>query len=1293
MKKFKVSWGIVLLIISFTSLVFSQGTYVVPGGNLSGSFGGWGGTGHFYNPTFNVDAPGGIDIIYYDIDLSQLIFGNTWELKGYAEPGVSASNSMPNLDPRANSIWGVFHNQEIPNGLDWNNTPISTLGPDGLPNTNDDTRHGTIQDWYKAITGGKVNGPGSDIAHNNESYVTPNPRYPAAPPVTASDLNKYDFRVRILPTGSGTYTYEMWSRMHSAASNYEGCAYCNCGVWNHAMNNCPDAWRAFTNGGNTVFSISGFDLSAVYVFMGLGNGNTASSQALTWGKIEITGTPTSIPSVVWVDDNYYAGGINDGHTWGYDAFATIQNGINGVAAGGSVNVAAGTYDESLDIQKPLSLLSAGASTTNIDRSANPAAGTVVTIHNLAGNVTLNGFTIKTGPASTVASNGIHISNLTGPGTITITNNIIWGVQSATGPAKDNFPLIAGYFAVTTPKLVFDHNIVHGGGSNPILIEKWMGPTEITNNTLDNGIKDDEASDVIFMMNYDGSHNTQKQLISGNTIDMGWGTTNQRGAGISIASSFNGGTGAGGFTDVEITNNNLINLKPNRRGISTWNNSSDGTGGDITNAIISGNTISNATGFTGEFGIRVLGKATGTQIINNNVSGATDAVKIQSYNGHEATGTHVNNNSLTNSTKGLNNLTTSTIDAELNWWGTAVETEIQAKISGLVDYDPWIGKVYNLVNTVYDFPSAGVKMEFTTLPLGGGTVTVTRYNEVPAGFPGSYNNVGMWLDITSSMPNYSFDVTVYVDVFGIVGFDATTIVMYKTPGGTWMAVPGGVYLASDPMFGGHPSFSFVTNHFTPFTFINTPATAYDVYLSSSTSAAAGFIYPNTDWGVTSYEPNDWDFASPITLYIVPEVGSVFGASDITIEWDNTMFSYVGVDPSGGIYDNPAYQFFYNQLGTTNSVTINASRTDNLNFNIGTNNYIAKLNLNLLKPGFGPISFSALDFRAFDGGGGQLGVFVAGNNGEVKSYLGDVASSSSTATGDGLVDFYDLTPWSISYWSGVGGFGMTNYKVKYDIGPTSTNNVYGIPAVDAKIQFEDLVIFSMSYGLSANNVYPKIEAEPTAPVELQLGEPVIAGSQTRIPLYVSGGVQNVRAMSLTFAGQFGKLVSVEKGSLLNEFTNPVMVMSNTDGNQVYVDLAVFGAEEVGINTEGEVLTLIFEGNTEININTAEVRNILNGPMAVNISGPEGLVPSEFALMQNYPNPFNPTTTINYALPAQAMVEISIYNALGERVAMLVNEIKEAGRHTVEFNASGYSSGIYFYQIKANDFVSVKKMILMK
>ena len=88
---------------------------------------------------------------------------------------------------------------------------------------------------------------------------------------------------------------------------------------------------------------------------------------------------------------------------------------------------------------------------------------------------------------------------------------------------------------------------------------------------------------------------------------------------------------------------------------------------------------------------------------------------------------------------------------------------------------------------------------------------------------------------------------------------------------------------------------------------TNATVYDVYLSSNTSAAAGILYPNTNWGVTSHEPDDWNFTSPISLYIVPEVGSVFGASDITIQWDNTMYSYAGVENTG-IYSGANFQSY-------------------------------------------------------------------------------------------------------------------------------------------------------------------------------------------------------------------------------------------------------------------------------------------------------------------------------------------------------------------------------------------------
>ncbi len=86
-------------------------------------------------------------------------------------------------------------------------------------------------------------------------------------------------------------------------------------------------------------------------------------------------------------------------------------------------------------------------------------------------------------------------------------------------------------------------------------------------------------------------------------------------------------------------------------------------------------------------------------------------------------------------------------------------------------------------------------------------------------------------------------------------------------------------------------------------------------------------------------------------------------------------------------------------------------------------------------------------------------------------------------------------------------------------------------------------------------------------------------------------------------------------------------------------------------------------------------------------------EFALAQNYPNPFNPSTTINYQLPAASSVTLTVYDAIGKEVTTLVNEVKEAGSYSVQFNASHLSNGIYFYMIKAGNFTSTKKLALLK
>jgi len=88
-----------------------------------------------------------------------------------------------------------------------------------------------------------------------------------------------------------------------------------------------------------------------------------------------------------------------------------------------------------------------------------------------------------------------------------------------------------------------------------------------------------------------------------------------------------------------------------------------------------------------------------------------------------------------------------------------------------------------------------------------------------------------------------------------------------------------------------------------------------------------------------------------------------------------------------------------------------------------------------------------------------------------------------------------------------------------------------------------------------------------------------------------------------------------------------------------------------------------------------------------------PLSYELSQNYPNPFNPTTTINYSIIKDGFVNLKVYNLLGKEVATLVNEKKNSGRYSVDFNSNELSSGIYFYKLETNDFSEMRKMTLLK
>ena len=109
---------------------------------------------------------------------------------------------------------------------------------------------------------------------------------------------------------------------------------------------------------------------------------------------------------------------------------------------------------------------------------------------------------------------------------------------------------------------------------------------------------------------------------------------------------------------------------------------------------------------------------------------------------------------------------------------------------------------------------------------------------------------------------------------------------------------------------------------------------------------------------------------------------------------------------------------------------------------------------------------------------------------------------------------------------------------------------------------------------------------------------------------------------------------------------------------------------------------------------VDNLSSDAIISGISGKDNsTTPKKFQLSQNYPNPFNPSTMIRYQLPKSALVKLTIYNLLGQKVAELVNAQQNEGLHQVTFNARNLSSGVYFYSIKAGTFTSTKKMMLLK
>ena len=172
------------------------------------------------------------------------------------------------------------------------------------------------------------------------------------------------------------------------------------------------------------------------------------------------------------------------------------------------------------------------------------------------------------------------------------------------------------------------------------------------------------------------------------------------------------------------------------------------------------------------------------------------------------------------------------------------------------------------------------------------------------------------------------------------------------------------------------------------------------------------------------------------------------------------------------------------------------------------------------------------------------------------------------------------------------------------------------------------------------------------------------------------------------------------LVDEATNVVLGLfdnvSFTKQQAVPYENISYQVATEGIGNRTVYLRLIItatEGFSFSLANLLDNQNIIAKKNEKEISYKSAAVIKDYALAQNYPNPFNPATTITYQLPKSGSVTLKIFDILGNEVKTLVNEQKEMGRYTVQFDASSLASGMYVYRLRVNDYTSTKKMLLLK
>jgi hypothetical protein len=354
--------------------------------------------------------------------------------------------------------------------------------------------------------------------------------------------------------------------------------------------------------------------------------------------------------------------------------------------------------------------------------------------------------------------------------------------------------------------------------------------------------------------------------------------------------------------------------------------------------------------------------------------------------------------------------------------------------------------------------------------------------------------------------------------------------------------------------------------------------------------------------------------------------------------------------------------------------------------------------------------------------------------------NVSSHSMSATDDGkaIIAYGDNGGASnkfrqVWYWGTEKNLGTIGKQTHLSNG-SSTNNLYAMSFQNVTLPYS----FSMSANLGSLQKVTEIPiacgrkgivAGDSAEFYFTLGDVTLDGNTIDfIPTGINPDFTNLDTLNyylstqkfnVTNSSQFN--FSIEYGvtdslkavhSLAeNEYVKFKLQLINANTNNVIGEYTVvnftkqnvipYYGESFSINTNGI-------GNKKVRVRIVVEENLGGEYAMANISAEENVLPkqnqnvisysgsevvTEYALEQNYPNPFNPTTTIKYQIPTSGNVTIKVYDILGNEVARLVDGYMETGKYEVDFDASSLVSGVYIYRLYVNDYVNVKKMVLLK